>query len=88
MPEATSVFITCVLLFQDECECEEGALLSRKQEKSPLSTSQTEVELTASPTKIKMGAGDDVGPTPSQTEDMRSRLKSAIAENGSGESDN
>jgi len=30
-----------------------------------------------------MGAGDDVGPTPSQTEDMRSRLKSAIAENGS-----
>ena len=74
-------FTTRVLLFQDECECEEGALLSQKDETSPLSTSQIEVE----PNKIEMGAGDDVGPTPSQTEDMRSRLKSAIAENGSGE---
>ena len=33
-----------------------------------------------------MGAGEDVGPTPSQTEEMRSRLKSHIAENGGGES--
>ena len=32
-----------------------------------------------------MGAGENVGPTPSQTEEMRSRLKSHIAENGSGE---
>ena len=35
---------------------------------------------------IKMGVGEDVGPTPSQTEEMRSRLKSHIAENGMGES--
>ena len=36
-------------------------------------------------TKIKMGAGEDVGPTPSQTEEMRNRLRSHIAENGGGE---
>jgi len=29
-----------------------------------------------------MGAGEDVGPTPSQTEEMRNRLRSHIAENG------
>ena len=74
--------------FQDECCFEEGAPLSRKQDQPPPPIPQTEieVELAVDPTKVKMGVGEDVGPTPSQTEEMRSRLKSHIAENGSGES--
>ena len=34
-----------------------------------------------------MGVGEDVGPTQSQSEDMRNRLKSHIAKNGIGESE-
>ena len=66
-------------MFQDECDCELSAI-----NKPPPSTCLT----SASPPTteiLKMGAGEDVGPTPSQTEEMRSRLKSHIAENGSGE---